>query len=117
MTPPAPTTQLYIDIAEIKGQLCTLNEIKTSLDSLTKFIAGFREQYIKEYDILDNKADSAHTRIDNLTKELEEMKVTQEEIKKLLPFVHALLFVVTGLSLPITMAILVWVWSLITHTP
>lgn len=117
MTPPTNTTQLQVDIAEIKGQLCTLSEIKVGLDSLTKSIAGFREQYIKEHGLLENKANSAHTRIDNLAKEMAEIKVTQEEIKKLLPFVRSLLYIITGVSIPITLAIIYWVWSLISHTP
>ena len=117
MTPPTNTTQLQVDIAEIKGQLCTLSEIKVSFDSLTKSIAGFREQYIKEHGLLENKANSAHTRIDNMAKELEEIKATQKDIGKLLPFIRVQVYVITGLSLPIAAAILWWVWSLISHTP
>ena len=117
MTPPAPTTQLYIDIAEIKGQLCTLNEIKSSIDGLTRSMSGFREEYIKEHAILDGKTDKAHARIDDITKEIDAMKRTQEEISKLLPFIRVQMYVITGVSIPILLGITYWVWSLITHTP
>lgn len=110
-------TQLKIDIAEIKGQLCTLNEIKTGIDTLTRSMTGFREQYIKEYGVLENKANTAHARIDEVYKEIEIIKKTQEEISKLVPFVRSLLYVVTGVSIPLTLAVIYWVWSLITHTP
>jgi len=116
MTSPANTTQIQIDIAEIKGQLCTLNEIKSSLDALTKSMTGFREEYIREHATLDNKTDKAHARIDDLTKELETMKKTQEEIGKLLPFIRVQMYVITGVSIPILLGVVYWIWSLITHT-
>ena len=116
MTPPANTTQLHVDIAEIKGQLCTLNDIKSSIDGLTRSMSGFREEYIKEHAVLEAKTDKAHTRLDNLESELRTLAETQKEVVKLLPFMRSMLFIVTGVSIPITMAIMYWVWSLITHT-
>ena len=117
MTPPTQNTQLQIDIAEIKGQLCTLSEIKSSLDSLARSMIGFREEYIREHAAVKNAAEKAHSRIDNLEAEMTEIKKTQEEITKLLPFVRSLLYIVTGVSIPLVLALLYWVWSLITHTP
>ena len=115
MTPADDNTQLKIDIAEIKGQLCTLNEIKSSIDGLTRSMSGFREEYIREHAVLEAKTDKAHTRIDSLESELRTLAETQKEVVKLLPFMKSMLFVITGVSIPITMAILYWVWSLITH--
>lgn len=105
-----------MDIAEIKGQLCTLAEIKSSLDTLAKSMTGFREEYIREHAVVENATKSAHARIDGLKSEMEEIKKTQEEITKLLPFVRSLLYIVTGVSIPLVLALLYWVWSLITHT-
>jgi len=110
-----PVNSLAIDLAEIKGQLGQLAEIKTALLSIQNSVSGFREEYIREHAILEASTNKAHNRIDEVYKEIDSIKCSLDEIKKLVPIIRLIGWAVGGMLLPLLGAVVVWVWSLITH--
>ena len=111
---PAPN-QVAIDLAEIKGQLSQLSEIKAALLTIQNSLSGFREEYIREHAVLEASVNKAHSRIDTVYTEIDDIKSSLDEIKTLVPIIRMFAWAMGGILLPLLVGVVVWVWSLITH--
>ncbi len=113
---PSPANaQVSVDIAEIKATLQNLPEIKAALEALGRSIAALREEYLVEHSKLVASTQRAHERIDALSKELEVVERSLAEVMKLLPLMRAISYLVAGISVPLTLALMLWLWQMITH--
>lgn len=113
MSPAA--NQLAVDLAEIKGQLGQLSEIKAALLAIQNSVSGFREEYIREHAMLEASVNKAHSRIDTVYAEIDDIKCSLDEIKKLVPIIRLIGWAIGVLLAPLLAGALVWIWSLITH--
>lgn len=116
--PPAASgnnLQVAVDLAEIKGQLGQLGEIKVTLLAIQSSVTGFREEYIREHAILEASTNKAHARIDEVYKEIDAIKGSLDELSKLAPVIRLIGWAVGVMAAPAVVGGMLWIWQLITH--
>lgn len=92
-----------------------LHEIKCALEEQIKAYHVFIETYIKAHGDVDNKADRAHERLNGHDERIKALAIQVNEINKLLPFLKVLSYVLSSLSMLLIVALLSFVWAIITH--
>lgn len=76
---------------------------------------ALQDEYRKEHQRVVGSVERAHVRLDVVEKEMDEMHKEMREIARLMPWVKAMAFLTMGLSVPVILAAIGFIWALLTH--
>jgi thiamine pyrophosphate-dependent acetolactate synthase large subunit-like protein len=92
-----------------------LELIATLQQELARKFDQFQDEYRKEHQRVVGAVERAHSRLDIVEREACEMQKEVREIARLMPWVKAMAFLTMGLSIPVILAAVGFIWAILTH--
>jgi hypothetical protein len=110
---PTPNQAVILErISNVQADICDLVELSRAIESR---FSTFEKSYLVEHAAAKAKTKENSDRLAVQQEQIVAIENRLKDIERLMPFLKPIAYIITGLSIPITLALLALLWQLLTH--